>query len=86
MAPLLRCRSSRDGSPASHPSPASPPRSGLSLPHESAFGSAAVEFRILGPLEISADDVAIKAGGRSNGHCSRIHRLQLREARSGEER
>jgi hypothetical protein len=56
------------------------------LPHESAYGSAAVEFLILGPLEISADDVAIKAGGRSNGHCSRIHRLQLREARSGEER
>jgi len=25
-----------------------------------------VEFRILGPLEISADDVAIKAGGRSD--------------------
>jgi hypothetical protein len=86
MAPLLRCRSSRDGSPASHASPASPPRLAFRCPTSRRTVRPAVEFRILGPLEISADDVAIKAGGRSDGDCSRIHRLQLREARSGEER
>jgi hypothetical protein len=48
MAPLLRCRSSRDGSPASHASPASPPVWPF-VAHESAYGLAAVEFRILGP-------------------------------------
>jgi TolB protein len=33
------------------------------LPGNSAYGSAAMEFRILGPLEVSAGDGALKVGG-----------------------
>ena len=33
------------------------------MPRDSSYGSAAMEFRILGPLEVSAGDGALKVGG-----------------------